>query len=138
MVRDNYRQGRGEHEIMAERFYAHCHKCRIGTRKANTANCPDCGLYYCLSHVYSYVDGSNGAITRNQKSYCRECYYARFPTDAALHTPRFSVNYDPSDPLPDDYRIDRAKAKARQFYTVKADSRRVGEVMTLETRGGNQ
>jgi hypothetical protein len=67
---------------------------------------------------------------------CVYCY-SRATATGTIHK-HMKIDDDPSDPLPDDYRIDRAKAKARQFYTVKADSRRVGEVMTLETRGGNQ
>ena len=39
--------------------------------------CARCGLEFCGSHLYSYVDGNNIAITRNAKSFCENCYYKR-------------------------------------------------------------
>jgi len=40
--------------------------------------CNDCGKTFCGKHIFSYVDGNNGAITRNSPNYCAECYTAKY------------------------------------------------------------
>jgi hypothetical protein len=36
--------------------------------------CQDCGVEKNEKQLFSYVDGNNGAITRNSKNYCLKCY----------------------------------------------------------------
>lgn len=42
--------------------------------KKDTALCQKCNNRFCLKHIYSYVDESNGAITKNSPLLCFECY----------------------------------------------------------------
>jgi len=43
------------------------------------SNCADCGKPYCARHRYSYVDGNNGAITRNGREFCSPCFKKHYP-----------------------------------------------------------
>lgn len=47
--------------------------------KKEAMKCDGCGEYNCLRHTYSYVDGNNGAITKNSKNYCEKCYKKIYP-----------------------------------------------------------
>lgn len=38
-------------------------------------SCSHCKGIFCVSHIRSYVDGSNEAITRNSPKYCINCFY---------------------------------------------------------------
>ena len=50
-----------------------------GCEKTSTKNkCSDCGFYFCDKHLYIYVDGNNGAITKNSKLYCKNCYKLKY------------------------------------------------------------
>ena len=43
-------------------------------KKNGFGKCNKCGKVLKLKQLYSYVDGNNGAITKNSKSYCAKCY----------------------------------------------------------------
>jgi uncharacterized UBP type Zn finger protein len=40
--------------------------------------CHSCGKILCGKHSYSYVDGNNGAISRNSPILCEDCYIKRY------------------------------------------------------------
>jgi hypothetical protein len=44
-------------------------------------HCPD---LRCERHRFSYVDGNNGAITRNSPELCLACYGKAYPRDVGL------------------------------------------------------
>lgn len=52
-----------------------CFECKVKIRKSHKElyNCSQCGLMFCGSHVYSYVDGNNRAITKNAPLKCTRC-----------------------------------------------------------------
>lgn len=49
-----------------------------GVRVINCHTCSDCGKSFLPNQIFSYVDGNNGAITKNSKEYCRECYLEKY------------------------------------------------------------
>lgn len=51
--------------------------CTVATKKEIHA-CRDCGGQFCGKHIYTYVDDSNVAITRNSPELCAECYAKRY------------------------------------------------------------
>lgn len=54
--------------------------------------CRGCGEYFCGRHIYSYVDGNNGAITRHAPNFCETCYLAWYKKD----------HYSNNEPLGED------------------------------------
>lgn len=81
--------------------------------KADIHTCRKCGKKLCGSHIYSYVDESNGAITKNSPLLCRECYEEKYGAQRQLRNPSANV-------------IDittRLKAKREQEETGKALSK---------------
>ena len=40
--------------------------------------CSNCNDIKCLKHIYSYVDESNIAITKNSPLFCRICYREKY------------------------------------------------------------
>lgn len=40
--------------------------------------CHGCGEYFCGRHIFSYVDGNNGSITKHMPNYCEECYIVQY------------------------------------------------------------
>jgi len=48
--------------------------CGCQKPKKETGTCTRCVGRFCHSHLYSYVDESNAAITRNSPPYCKQCY----------------------------------------------------------------
>ena len=52
-------------------------KCNICDNKTKNT-CRMCGKPFCNSHLYSYVDESNIAITKNSPLLCKECYIKRY------------------------------------------------------------
>jgi len=49
-------------------------KCGCNNLKKLTNKCAGCGELFCLKHLFIRVDGNNGAITKNSKEYCEDCY----------------------------------------------------------------
>ena len=43
------------------------------------SKCASCRKPHCARHRYSYVDGNNGAITRNAKEFCATCFKKNHP-----------------------------------------------------------
>ena len=50
-----------------------CHRCGTPIKKAEQYQCHSCKRIFCGKHVFSKVDGNNGAITRNAHEFCQEC-----------------------------------------------------------------
>lgn len=40
--------------------------------------CQNCKKPFCLSHLYSYVDGCNIAITKHSPLLCLQCYKEKY------------------------------------------------------------
>ena len=40
--------------------------------------CAGCKVKHTLSNLFSYVDGNNGAITKNSPELCKSCYIAKY------------------------------------------------------------
>ena len=54
-------------------------KCNIDDCNSLTKlTCRKCGKPFCGKHIYSYVDGSNCAITKNNPLLCKECYIEKY------------------------------------------------------------
>lgn len=52
-----------------------CNKCHINLRyKKEQYTCGLCEKIFCGSHIYSYVDGNNKAITKNSLYRCAICW----------------------------------------------------------------
>jgi hypothetical protein len=63
-------------------------------KKSN--NCNKCNDTFCSKHLYSYVDESNRAITKNSKNYCETCYKEKYKRG---QTPRLLNNNKMSETL---------------------------------------
>ena len=50
-----------------------CTVCATPIKKSDQYRCRKCGRVFCGKHVYSKVDGNNGAITRSAHELCQEC-----------------------------------------------------------------
>lgn len=50
-----------------------CAKCQAPIKKPDTHICRRCGQRFCGKHIYSRVDGNNGAITKNALEFCQQC-----------------------------------------------------------------
>jgi len=49
-----------------------------GVRVIHCHTCSDCGKSFLPNQIFSYVDGNNGAITKNSKEYCKDCYTQKY------------------------------------------------------------
>lgn len=47
-------------------------------KKTEITNCCMCKGSFCMSHIYYYVDGNNGRITKNGKPFCLKCYKIKY------------------------------------------------------------
>jgi hypothetical protein len=55
-----------------------CNKCEKALIKKESFFCTNCKKLYCARHIYSYVCGNNGAITKNALKYCEYCYNLKY------------------------------------------------------------
>jgi hypothetical protein len=58
--------------MKGKKFEWLCTKCDDRTKAEFF--CAKCGTGLCAKHAYTYVDGNNGAITRNSRPHCERCY----------------------------------------------------------------
>ena len=66
---------------MIKECIAHC-GCKIPIAQKyidkHTFFCSECHGLFCEKHIYFYVDGNNGSITKNSKPHCKECYIEKY------------------------------------------------------------
>jgi len=69
--------------FVVENKKTHCTTCNLRTYKTiekkdgkwvKNYTCTKCKNNFCGSHIYSYVDESNIAISKNSLKYCKNCY----------------------------------------------------------------
>jgi hypothetical protein len=46
--------------------------------KKDLMKCQNCGVMLSPSKTFQYVDGNNGAITKNSPILCRDCYEKKY------------------------------------------------------------
>lgn len=56
------------------RGFTECKECKDLHRNKNIMRCKKCCDGFCMKHIYSRVDESNIAITKNAPNYCEQCY----------------------------------------------------------------
>ncbi|MDR2597255.1 MAG: YopX family protein [Treponema sp.] len=55
-----------------------CFVCGNKLTNKTQYTCSNCGKVLCGKHSFTYVDGNNGAITKNSPILCRECYEVKY------------------------------------------------------------